>query len=162
MIMMRSSCALLLLGCLFGCAGKKAEVPATPSDPDDYTLVVADSADFSKPTQFDKSGLGLRAVAKGDTIILSAERQAAAEGAEAGPPFAIGPKDLALITGPTREDLVMLDRASIDISKFTLLQLNPGDRRTTTIKFWFRKDLSGTRLVYNNPRQNIRFPVPVE
>ena len=158
---LRCLAALLLIGAVTACNSKKAKVSPT-SDTSDYTLVVADSADFSKPTQFDKSGLGLRAVAKGDTIILSAERQPLAEGAEADAPIAIGPKDLALITGPTRADLVMLDRASIDLAKFTLLQLNPGERRTTTIKFWFRKDLSGTRLVYNNPRQNIRFPVPVE
>lgn len=157
----RGFVVLVLVGGALGCGGKKSEVPAA-SGSDSYTLIVADSADFSKPTQFDKSGLGLRAVAKGDTIILSAERQPLAEGAETGPPIAIGPPDLALIMGPERADLVMLDRASIEMSKFTLLQLNPGERRTTTIKFWFRKDLGGTRLVYNNPRQNIRFPVSVE
>ena len=139
--------------------GAEGGEPGQPllEDPSRVEVIVGDDRLFSQPQHYDRSGLGLRAVSRGPELILSAHNR----GADGQ--FTIMRDDLAIITGPDpREDLVLVNPGTAEVSDFTPLFLNEGERGVLRFAMREYQDLSGMRLVYNNPRREIRFFVEIE
>ncbi len=136
-------------------SGEEQEGPML-EDPERVEVIVGDDRLFSQPAEYDPSGLGLRAVSRGPEIIISAHNQNTEQ-------VAILRDDLALITGPDpQEDLVLVNPGTAEVTDFTPLFLNPGERGVLRFTMRDHAALSGMRLVYNNPRQDIRFFVMIE
>lgn len=136
-----------------GCAHRKPR--PVDKEREEYLVTVGDDADFEEPRFYDKSGLGIFATCAGNTLVISARNKGTEQ-------MMIMQTDLALITGPDpRRDLVRVTPATADLSRFTPLILGPNERGTRRIPMRELGSLSGMRLVYNNPRQEIRFFVDI-
>lgn len=154
------SAAALIGGMPLGCAlrGQGNEAAERPQleDPSTVEVIVGDDAYYRQPEQFDPSGLGLRAISMGPVVALSAHNRAPDQ-------IAILRDDLAIITGPDpSRDLVRLNPGTAEVRNFTPLFLNQGERGALQFAMRDIPDLRGMRLVYNNPRQEIRFFIIIE
>lgn len=136
----------------------EGSAPAAPTLPvfTESTEDLGENApDYSEPTAY-HLGLGLRAVATANGFVISAKNKRQDE-------VVIAAQDLALITGPDHvKDLVLINPGTADLRRFTPLILKPGEQAAREIPIKYLSNTRGTRLVYNNPRQEIRFFVPVE
>lgn len=136
----------------------EGSAPAAPSLPVfmEATEDMGENApDYVEPTAF-HMGVGLRAVATSRGFVLSAKNTREEE-------VLIAAQDLALITGPDPvRDLIRINPGTADLRRFTPMILKPGEQAAREIPIKYLSNTRGTRLVYNNPRQEIRFFVPVE
>lgn len=159
--MIRVAVRCMLLGlslCVYtSCGGQKPElVPDDPEkllDPTQIAVIQGSERDYTEPTVFEQN-FGLHARAEGNEMVLSARNLSQQE-------ITLGTADLALITGKRKEDLIPIHPGTADLSSFTPLILKPGERGTRRIPMTYLTDPRGTRLVYYNRRQNIRFYVEV-
>lgn len=136
----------------------EGSAPAAPSLPvftEATEDLGANAPEYVEPTAF-HMGVGLRAVATSRGFVLSAKNTREEE-------VLIAAQDLALITGPDPvRDLIRINPGTADLRRFTPMILKPGEQAAREIPIKYLSNTRGTRLVYNNPRQEIRFFVPVE
>ncbi|MEO8376056.1 MAG: hypothetical protein ABI579_00160 [Candidatus Sumerlaeota bacterium] len=144
------------------CGSKKKVEPKLKDDPKEYTLVASqaavtinDSKNFSEPKVYDRTNFGIHARGASNVLVISARNKGEMD-------ITMAPQDFALITGPSKQDLVRISPASADISQFTSLTLKPNDRAVINLPMKEFSNMKGMRLVYNNPRQSILCYVDVE
>ncbi len=154
--LMRSAAILMMLG-LIGCGGKSAPEETKPSVDlnQERPVVLAGGFDeFTEPRSFTKN-VGLHARVAGDTIYISMLNRSSSK-------VQLLYTDLAIITGPNRQDLVQIHAGNADIRSFIPIQLEAGQRGVTHLKVRTDQSLRGMRLVYNNPRQDIQTYVDIQ
>ena len=137
------------------CHGKKLEKPS-----DLASLVNAET--YTEPTEGGEDmGMAARisnqaSQAGGPMIVVSVRNDRREE-------VAVYYKDLAFITGPDRKkDFIQVGPDTAKLENVTPLILKPGERGAIGIPMKVSANFLGSRLVYNNPRNKIRFFVTVQ
>jgi len=146
--------ALLVLliafaGTLAGCQQNKPEL----SEANNVTLDV-ELQEFTEPENYE-NGIGLHASARNWRLIISVRNRREN-------PVEFYATDFALITGPSREDLILIDETTADLRTFYPYTLEPGQAAVIQFTLKVAQSLQGTRLVYNNPRQEFLASTPVK
>lgn len=138
-----------------GCHHKRLEKPT-----DLASLVNADT--YTEPTEgADDIGMAVRisnqaSNSGGPLIIISVRNDRREE-------VAVYYRDLAFITGPDRKkDFIQISPETAKLDNVTPLILKPGERGAIGIPMKVTANFLGSRMVYNNPRNKIRFFVTVQ
>lgn len=147
--------AALMVTAPLGCGKKKL------TKPEDLASLVNTTV-FTEPTEVHE-GVGMdarvanpRSAAGGPLIVVSVRNDRTQE-------LVVYFRDLAFITGPDRKnDLVTLTADTARLDNVMPLVLQPGERGAIGLPMKVSRTFQGSRLVYNNPRDNIRFFVTVQ
>ncbi len=137
-----------------GCAGDEKEPAVDLGDPSEFTVIAGDTAAYQDPANYQQN-VGLHARMEGNALVVSMHNQRQQE-------ITLTHTDLAIITGANPDDMVFINPATADLRKFTPLILKPGQRGVRRLPMKTGRNYAGMRLVYNNPRQQIRFFVSIQ
>jgi hypothetical protein len=151
------------LSLALGSCGSKAKAPvaesADPLKADSYALVIKGAeaaggvASFTEPTVIE-NGVGIHALGRGNRLIISIRNKTPRA-------LSVLPRDFAVILGPKREDLLVLNPAVAEVSGFSA-EVEPGDRTVLDLTLKVPAELPGRRLVFNNPREKIQFFIVID
>jgi hypothetical protein len=136
--------------------GKKAEV--VPDELADLTILQTPGRDagisgYNEPLDW-QAGIGVRAVANGDLLMISVRNNSPR-------PIAVEPEAFRLILPESRE-LRALDRTRDDLSGFAPRRIAPGGRELFTARLSRIDELVGMPLVFQYPPENVRMRLVVE
>lgn len=156
MPLLRLAACLVAVLIASACGGKSSQeaAPSKALEIPDLTVTAYGELAYTEPAEL-HDGVGIHAQARPGRLILSVRNRRPEE-------VAVVQSDLALITGKDpRRDLRILDQSLV--RAFTPIVLAGGDHNIAQVLFHDPNlDASGMRLVYNNPRQNLRFYVIVD
>jgi len=169
-IALAASTALLLASCGRSQKSATAEATAAPAPPVatasgpvpmDLTKLLPpgeealEDANYTEPSRQVK-GLGLHARGQQNTVIVSIKNNT-------GRQLALIPKDFALLTGrDPRRDLVFINANTADMKTFPAVMLEDDATFSFPLRMLAVPNVQRMALVYNNPRNGIKFAVPVE
>jgi hypothetical protein len=147
---------LLLAGCLLAgaCAGK----PEVGESLDDLTILRPPGRNegisgYNEPLDW-QNGIGVRAVARGDILMISVKNNTAG-------PVLVEPAAFRLITPDSRAPYEM-EPGRDDLSGFPPRRLEPGQSDLFTAQLRGRDDLVDNALVFNYPPARVMLRVFVE
>jgi hypothetical protein len=153
---------ILLGACLMtACGGSKSTSGSTLSSAVSSSDLATDEklgvsgvvAQFTEPSYFEQ-GVGIHATGQGSSLVVSLRNKT-------GKTIQFIPRDFAVITSAKREDLIILTPSEAQIYTADV-EIPDGESAFMRADLRRAVDVAGKRLVYNNPRDGIRFFVEIE